>query len=91
MPITPNRVQARTKFEHLYGAPLGDEFIEEWELPKYDAMGCAVAAAEITRPNRSECDKVTLIKLEEAYINENRILNLTHKYLHVLPAALLGT
>lgn len=86
------RTAVRTRFEGLYGRPLSADFLETWNLPSYGAGAPPRDHNRdkfIDRPE-TECDEETLIKIEEAYVNENRILSITNKGVPALPIELMG-
>lgn len=88
----PDMTAVRTRFEGLYGRPLSADFLETWNLPSYGAGGPPRDHNRdkfIDRPE-TECDEDTLIKIEEAYVNENRILSITNKGIPALPIELMG-
>lgn len=91
-PPAPDMTAVRTRFEGLYGRPLSADFLETWNLPSYGAGAPPRDHNRdkfIDRPE-TECDEETLIKIEEAYVNENRILSITNKGVPALPIELMG-
>jgi Leucine-rich repeat (LRR) protein len=84
-----HRIAAKARFEQLYGRPLSEDFLITWDLPKGGPQTPVAGSSVIVRPD-TECDDETLIAIEEAYVNESRILNITHKGIPSLPVELMG-